>query len=57
MHDIALDLTNEAGGYNFFSLETGKRIYSSAWEKVPVTDDVIKVVELWEKMNLWSRTH
>ena len=38
---IALNPSNEWGGYYFMSLYTGKRIHSYAWTVLPITDDVV----------------
>ena len=42
---IALRISNNAGGFYFMSLCTGKRIHSYIWEELPIDKDVIEKVE------------
>ena len=42
---IALKASNEAGGFYFMSLHTGKRIHSYIWSELPIDEDVICRVE------------
>ena len=41
---IALRETNSVGGYYIMSLETGKRIHGNKWERMNITDEVVKKV-------------
>ena len=42
---IALNRSNNAGGFYFMSLDTGKRHNSNQWEELPVTEEIISKVE------------
>jgi hypothetical protein len=42
---IALNPSNEKGGYYFMSLETGKRIHGYIWEELPIDKQIIDRVE------------
>ena len=52
MHGIALDPSNKAGGYYFFSLESGRTIHSFIWEELPITDDVMSRVNDLADVNM-----
>ena len=42
---IALQESNNFGGFYFMSLETGKRIHSNKWSQLPIREDVVKKVQ------------
>ena len=42
---IALDESNDHGGYYFMNLYTGKRLHSYNWEELPIDDETIDRVE------------
>ena len=42
---ISLGQSNRKGGHYFMSLNTGKRIHSYHWDKLPIPDEVIDRVE------------
>ena len=42
---IALEPSNNDGGYYIMSLYTGQRVNSFQWEELPITDEVIERVE------------
>ena len=42
---IALNRSNNSGGFYFMSLESGKRHNSNQWEELPITDDIIMRVD------------
>ena len=42
---IALQESNDFGGFYFMSLETGKRIHSNKWSQLPIREDVVKKVQ------------
>lgn len=42
---IALNPTNGYGGYNFMSLETGRKLHGYQWEVLPMNEWVIKRVK------------
>ena len=49
---IALNPSNETGGYHFMSLKTGKKLHGHIWTKLPISDSVIeRVEELGEAMD------
>ena len=47
---IALNQSNRQGGHYFMSLDTGKRIHSYHWDKVPIPKEVINRVEKLAKL-------
>ena len=42
---IALQESNDFGGFYFMSLETGKRIHSNKWSQLPIREDVVEKVQ------------
>ena len=42
---IALQESNDFGGFYFMSLKTGKRIHSNKWSQLPIREDVVKKVQ------------
>ena len=42
---ISLNPTNDFGGHNFMSLETGKKLHGYRWQELPMDDWVINRVE------------
>ena len=49
---IALNTTNDFGGYYFLSLETGKHIRSKQWDVLQINDSVIHTVNtFWDEQN------
>ena len=49
---IALEESNDDGGYYFMNLYTGKRLHSYQWTELPIDEDVIAMVQsLAEKEN------
>ena len=54
---IALRESNGVGGYYFMSLDTGKRIHGNKWERMNITDEVIKKVCLLAEVEGQSWVH
>ena len=42
---IALNQSNMHGGHYFMSLYTGKRLHSYEWNELPISDEVVDIVE------------
>ena len=49
---ITLRVSNEHGSYYFMSLRTGRRLNSSQWTELPITDEVTDRVDNMVKKEL-----
>ena len=42
---VALNPSNEKGGYHFMSLRTGRKLHGFIWTQLPITEELITSVE------------
>ena len=42
---VALNPSNEKGGYYFMSLRNGRKLHGLVWSEFPITEEVISRVE------------